>query len=100
MAREAIDRIPLGKSDVRRLHLWHLMLWMALSCAFYLLFAAEEGRESLQDLQLRLLLLSYGIAAGGELTGAIELVYARVRLGKGLVEHPGHWLLLISAALW
>ncbi len=41
--------------------------------------------------------LAHGIIAGAVFAGVITLLSRRIRNGTPLLEHPGHWVLIISA---
>lgn len=41
--------------------------------------------------------LTHGIIAGVVFAGVITLLSRRIRNGTPLTEHPGHWVLIISA---
>ena len=93
--------IGTGTTDTSRtLRVWHLGFWMLFSCIFPFHFQADEELDGTEEPGLRLLLLSYGIIAGAEITASIELVFARARRERPFLEHPGHWLVLGSAILW
>jgi hypothetical protein len=96
-----------GETAVRarhtpRLSILHLMLWMLCSAVYLTLIRAvlflQEPPDNFAAIQ-RTTSVFQGVITGGVLTGAMVLGHARYRFGPPLLWHPGHWLLLVDAAL-
>ncbi len=76
-----------------RLNIQHLMLW-TLCCSVYWWLSRAVNAMSTTHFESGLF---SGIVTGAVFTGVITLVSMRLRGGPRLLNHPGHWLLVISA---
>ena len=93
IASESSSESRVAGVPEAKLSIEHLML-MTLCCATYwALMNAINSRSTLHMERG----LTHGIIAGAVFTGVITLVSRRIRKGTPLLEHPGHWLLMIGA---
>jgi hypothetical protein len=75
------------------------MLWTLCSAACLSLLRNYYSNDSLPPQYatfLRATSVVYGVISGAILAGMLVVVYTRYRFGPPCIQHPGHWLLLIS----
>ncbi len=90
---ESSSESRVAEVPAATLSIEHLML-MTLCCAIYwALINAINSRSTLHMERG----LTHGIIAGAVFAGVITLLSRRIRNGTPLLEHPGHWVLIISA---
>lgn len=96
------SRLPREAAPPPRLHILHLLLWTLCTAVYLALVRAiddvpKEMSSSFSMLRHASSLVN-SIFVGAALTGGGVLVHAYRRHGTPLIRHPGHWLVLVSAA--
>lgn len=88
---------------VPRVSILHLLLWTLCSSVYLAISRAEMIEQNWLPESVSTLQGIYGVlqsaSTGAILAGAIILVSGKVRRGWPVAGQPGHWLLLVNAAI-
>lgn len=93
----------LAAAKTPQLSILHLMLWTLCSAVYLTLiraFQAVQGDAFWGSSMFKEVSgMIGGIAMGAVISGAIVLVFTRIRSGPPLLRQPGHWLIFVPAIL-
>jgi hypothetical protein len=96
--------MPDGKSPFAdqptspRLSILHLLLWMLFAAVYFGVVRLSESTGLHPDGSaiVRTTSILYGMIGSAGLTGGLVVVVSRVRGQRMMLEHAGHWMLLVQ----